>query len=75
MEHRRANLWDMGFGSAVSLASQEACQRMRSLIVCACWFFGGSRLASLILSDDIRHAVLIGMGNRQCPVLYAEFLG
>jgi len=33
MEHRRANLWDMGFGSAVSIASEEACRRMRSLMV------------------------------------------
>ena len=72
MEHRRTDLWDMGFGSAVSVASQEACRRMKSLMVALCRFFGGSRLASLILSDDIRHAVLIGMGNRQCPALDAE---
>ena len=72
MEHRRANLWDMGFGSTVSIASQEACGRIRPLMVALCRFFRGSRLASLVLSDDIRHAVLIGMGNRQCPALDAE---
>ena len=75
MEHRRTYLWDLGLGSAVSVASQEACRRMRCLMVALCRFFSDCRLASLILSDDIRHAVLVGMGNRQCPVLYAEFLG
>lgn len=71
MEHRRTHLWDMGFGSAVSVASQEACRHMRSLMVA----LAGSSwlsLASLVLSDDIRHAVLIGMGNRQCPAFDAE---
>ena len=76
MEHRRADLWDMGFGSAVSVATEEACRRIGFRHVgCALPVLAGSRLASLILSDDIRHAVLIGMSDGQCPVLYAEFLG
>jgi hypothetical protein len=75
VEHRRIDLWDMGFGSAVSVASQEACRRVKlSPCGCALAVLGDSRLTSLILSDDIRHAVLIRMGDRQCPVLYAELL-
>jgi hypothetical protein len=33
MERRRTYLWDLGLGSAVSVASQEAGRRMRSLMV------------------------------------------
>ena len=74
MEHRRTDLWDMGFGSAVSFAGQETCRRMNSRYIALRRLLGGSRLASLILGNDVRHPVLIGMGDRQCPVFYAEVL-
>jgi hypothetical protein len=42
MEHWRADLWDLGFGSAVSLASEEAYRRVRlsgfgCTLPVACW--------------------------------------
>jgi hypothetical protein len=74
MEHRRADLWDMGFGSAVSFAGQETCRRMNSRHSALRHLHRGSRLASLTLGDDVRHPVLIGVSDRQCPVFYAEVL-
>ena len=75
MEHRRIDLWDLGFGPAVSVASQEACRRVSFVMCFALTVLGDSRLASLILSDDVRHAVLISMSDRHGPLLYAKFLG
>ena len=78
MEHRRIALWDLGFGPAVSATSQKDCRRLgfrHVVALCRCLVNLILGLASLILSDDVRHAVLISMSDRQRPLLYAEFLG